>query len=166
MLQPHPITRKPVSLRVGRAFVYALAGLSIASAQNLQPEEDSADPDGEESTGFLDGSLMPDGGILKNVLIPQYTRDLLLSATLRAEDLTIITQKIIDARGVRIEFFNPDRSTRGRIDMATARYNAIDQLLTSDKPVSLVSDDLTAEGSSLVYDLKDTRGFLSGPVTA
>lgn len=166
MLQPHPITRKPVSLRVGRAFVYALAGLSIASAQNLQPEEDSADPDGEESTGFLDGSLMPDGGILKNVLIPQYTRDLLLSATLRADDLTIITQKIIDARGVRIEFFNPDRSTRGRIDMATARYNAIDQLLTSDKPVSLVSDDLTAEGSSLVYDLKDTRGFLSGPVTA
>lgn len=166
MLLPRHTTRKVLSLRVGRTLIYALAGLSIASAQNLRPEEDAKDPDEEESTGFLDGSLMPDGGILKNVLIPQYTRDLLLSATLRAETLTIVTQKIIDAENVRIEFFNPDRSTRGRIDMATARYNAIDQLLTSDKPVSLVSDDLTATGSSLVYDLKNTRGFLSGPVTA
>ena len=166
MLLPRHTTRKVLSLRVGRTLIYALAGLSIASAQNLAPEEDAKDPDEEESTGFLDGSLMPDGGILRNVLIPQYTRDLLLSATLRAEALTIVTQKIIDAENVRIEFFNPDRSTRGRIDMATARYNAIDQLLTSDKPVSLVSDDLTATGSSLVYDLKNTRGFLSGPVTA
>ena len=166
MLLPRHTTRKVLSLRVGRTLIYALAGLSIASAQNLAPEEDAKDPDEEESTGFLDGSLMPDGGILKNVLIPQYTRDLLLSATLRAETLTIVTQKIIDAANVRIEFFNPDRSTRGRIDMATARYNAIKQLLTSDKPVSLVSDDLTATGSSLVYDLKNTRGFLSGPVTA
>jgi lipopolysaccharide export system protein LptA len=166
VLLPRHTTRKVLSLRVGRTLIYALAGLSIASAQNLAPEEDAKDPDEEESTGFLDGSLMPDGGILRNVLIPQYTRDLLLSATLRAEALTIVTQKIIDAENVRIEFFNPDRSTRGRIDMATARYNAIDQLLTSDKPVSLVSDDLTATGSSLVYDLKNTRGFLSGPVTA
>jgi len=166
VLLPRHTTRKVLSLRVGRTLIYALAGLSIASAQNLTPEEDAKDPDEEESTGFLDGSLMPDGGILKNVLIPQYTRDLLLSATLRAETLTIVTQKIIDAENVRIEFFNPDRSTRGRIDMATARYNAIKQLLTSDKPVSLVSDDLTATGSSLVYDLKNTRGFLSGPVTA
>ena len=166
MLLPRHTTRKVLSLRVGRTLIYALAGLSIASAQNLRPEEDAKDPDEEESTGFLDGSLMPDGGILRNVLIPQYTRDLLLSATLRAEALTIVTQKIIDAENVRIEFFNPDRSTRGRIDMATARYNAIKQLLTSDKPVSLVSDDLTATGSSLVYDLKNTRGFLSGPVTA
>jgi lipopolysaccharide export system protein LptA len=166
VLLPRHTTREVLSLRVGRTLIYALAGLSIASAQNLEPEEDAKDPDEEESTGFLDGSLMPDGGILKNVLIPQYTRDLLLSATLRAETLTIVTQKIIDAANVRIEFFNPDRSTRGRIDMATARYNAIKQLLTSDKPVSLVSDDLTATGSSLVYDLKNTRGFLSGPVTA
>jgi lipopolysaccharide export system protein LptA len=166
VLLPRHTTRKVLSLRVGRTLIYALAGLSIASAQNLAPEEDAKDPDEEESTGFLDGSLMPDGGILRNVLIPQYTRDLLLSATLRAEALTIVTQKIIDAENVRIEFFNPDRSTRGRIDMATARYNAIKQLLTSDKPVSLVSDDLTATGSSLVYDLKNTRGFLSGPVTA
>jgi lipopolysaccharide export system protein LptA len=166
VLLPCHITRNLVPLRVGRALVSVLAGLSIAAAQNLLPEEDAANPDEEESTGFLDGSLMPDGGILKNVLIPQYTRDLLLSATLRAESLTIVTQKIIDAENVRIEFYNPDRTSRGRIDMATARYNAIDQLLTSDKPVSLVSDDLTATGSSLVCDLQNTRGFLSGPVTA
>ena len=152
--------------RFGRGLVLLLTGLSIAPAQNLLPEAVVENPDDLESASFLNGSLMPDGGILKNVLIPQYSRTLELSATLRAEELQIVTQKIIDARRVRIEFYNPDRSSRARINMETARYNAIEQLLTSDNPVSLVSGNLTADGSSLVYDLKNTRGFLRGPVTA
>jgi lipopolysaccharide export system protein LptA len=65
-----------------------------------------------------------------------------------------------------LEFFNSDRTPRGKIDMATARYDAKKELLTSKDPVSLVSDDLTASGSSLVYDLENARGFLSGPVVA
>lgn len=166
MLQSRPSSRHRLCRHFGRGLVLALAGISIATAQNLQPDEDAENPEEADSGGFLNGSLMPDGGILKNVLIPQYSRGLLLSATLRAEELQIVTQKIIDARRVRIEFYNPDRSSRGRINMETARYNAIEQLLTSDQPVSLVSGDLTADGSSLVYDLKNTRGFLRGPVTA
>jgi hypothetical protein len=157
----HPSS--PAARRLGRGLIGALAGLSIASGQNLKPPED---PEEKEPTGFLAGSLLPDGGILKDVMIPQYSRDLLLSAVFNAEELEVITREVIDARRLKIEFFNNDSSPRGHIAMSKARYDSVEQFLTSDEPVSLVSDDLTANGSSLVYDLENTRGFLHGPVTA
>lgn len=144
----------------------ALVGWSLASGQNLPAGDDAGNPDAKETTGFLAGSLLPDGGILKNVLIPQYDRDLRLSSTFRSEELVIVTRKMIDAHRLRIEFFNPDRSPRGFIAMVKARYDADREILTSDEPVSLVSNDLSADGSGLVYDVKNTRGFLHGPVTA
>ena len=156
-------------------MICAVAGLALATGQSLDfPGNDEQDPEEQESGGLLNADLMPDGGILKNVLIPQYDGNLLLSATLRAEEMEIAVSKktktveikLIDALKVKLEFFNPDRTPRGKIEMATARYDAKKQFLTSDQPVSLVSDDLTAEGSRLVYDLKKTRGFLHGPVTA
>lgn len=156
-------------------MICAVAGLALATGQSLDfPGNDEQDPEEQESGGLLNADLMPDGGILKNVLIPQYDGNLLLSATLRAEEMEIavakktktVEIKLIDAKKVKLEFFNPDRTPRGKIEMATARYDAKKQFLTSDQPVSLVSDDLTAEGSRLVYDLKKTRGFLHGPVTA
>jgi lipopolysaccharide export system protein LptA len=156
-------------------MICAVAGLALATGQSLDfPGDDEQDPEEQESSGLLNADLMPDGGILKNVLIPQYDDKLMLSATLRAEEMEIavakktktVEIKLIDALKVKLEFFNPDRTPRGKIEMATARYDAKKQFLTSDQPVSLVSDDLTAEGSRLVYDLKKTRGFLHGPVTA
>jgi lipopolysaccharide export system protein LptA len=156
-------------------MICAVAGLALATGQSLDfPGNDEKDPEEQESSGLLNADLMPDGGILKNVLIPQYDDKLMLSATLRAEEMEIavakktktVEIKLIDALKVKLEFFNADRTPRGKIEMATARYDAKKQFLTSDQPVSLVSDDLTAEGSRLVYDLKKTRGFLHGPVTA
>jgi lipopolysaccharide export system protein LptA len=156
-------------------MICAVAGIGLAAGQSLDfPGNDEKDPEEQESSGLLNADLMPDGGILKNVLIPQYDDKLMLSATLRAEVMEIavakktktVEIKLIDALKVKLEFFNPDRTPRGKIEMATARYDAKKQFLTSDEPVSLVSDDLTAEGSRLVYDLKKSRGFLHGPVTA
>jgi len=174
----------------------ALAGITLATGQSLNFPGDDKDPEEPESGGLLNADLMPDGGILRNVLIPQYDQNLVLAATLRAEEMKIsvvkstdkpevkppptprlpagkpakksnpVEIKWIDALKVQLEFLNPDRTARAKIDMATARYDAQKQLLTSEEPVSLVSDDLTAKGSSLVYDLKNTRGFLRGPVTA
>jgi lipopolysaccharide export system protein LptA len=156
-------------------MICAVAGIGLAAGQSLDfPGNDEKDPEEQESSGLLNADLMPDGGILKNVLIPQYDDKLMLSATLRAEVMEIavakktktVEIKLIDALKVKLEFFNPDRTPRGKIEMATARYDAKKQFLTSDEPVSLVSDDLTADGSRLVYDLKKSRGFLHGPVTA
>lgn len=190
-----------------RGMICAVAGIALVTGQSLDFPSDDEDPDEEKSGGLLNADLMPDGGILKNVLIPQYDDNLALTATLRAEEMKIAvakeTEKLdqpgetenpvkpgtdqttaaatatakappkktvqiqhIDATKVQLVFFNPDRTPRGNIDMATARYDAKKQLLTSEDPVSLVSDDLTASGSGLVYDIKKTRGFLSGPVVA
>lgn len=190
-----------------RGMICAVAGIALVTGQSLDFPSDDENPDEEKSGGLLNADLMPDGGILKNVLIPQYDDNLALTATLRAEEMKIAvakeTEKLdqpgetenpvnsgtdqstataaatakappkktvqikhIDAIKVQLVFFNPDRTPRGNIDMATARYDAKKQLLTSKDPVSLVSDDLTASGSGLVYDIEKTRGFLSGPVVA
>jgi lipopolysaccharide export system protein LptA len=171
-LRPHP--QGPVARLFGRGVACTLAGITLAAAQSLRFQDDPDDPGPARSGGLLNADLMPDGGILKNVLIPQYNDDLSLSATLRAGEMKISVEKIdekiqvkrIDALGVNLDFFNPDQSPRGAIAMATARYDALKQLLKSDEPVSLVSEDLTAKGSRLDYDLKNSRGFLHGPVTA
>lgn len=197
MLAPGPFPRIFV-----RGMICALASIALVTGQSLDFPGEDENPDEEDSGGLLNADLMPDGGILKNVLIPQYDDNLALTATLRAEEMKIAVAKAteildktrktgdhgklgkagemvkpepkkkavqikhIDAIKVQLVFFNPDRTPRGNIDMATARYDAKKELLTSKDPVSLVSDDLTASGSSLVYDLENTRGFLSGPVTA
>ena len=158
--------RSTTASRIGRGVVCAVAGLSIAAGQNLLPRGQDDLPGEPEPTGFLAGSLLPDGGILKNVLIPQYDRDLSLASSFRAEELIIVTRKTIDANRLRIDFFNPDRTPRGHIVMAQARYDADQEMLTTREPVSLVSNDLTADGSALVYDVRNSRGFLHGPVTA
>lgn len=169
-----PVPHRSVARSLGRGAICALAGITLAAGQSLDFPGKDEDPEQEESGGLLNADLMPDGGILKNVLIPQYDEKLRLSATLRADEMEIavakktktVEIKLIDALGVKLEFFNPDRTPRGRIDMAKARYDAKKQFLSSDQPVSLVSDDLSAKGSRLVYDLKKARGFLHGPVTA
>ncbi len=171
-LRPHP--QPFVARLLGRGMACTLAGITWATAQSLRFQDDPGNPDRIESGGLLNADLMPDGGVLKDVLIPQYDDDLFLSATLRAGEMTISVEKKsdevqikhIDALRVKLEFFNPDQSSRGEIEMATARYDALRQLLTSSEPVSLVSNDVTAHGSKLDYDLKNTRGFLHGPVTA
>lgn len=161
-----PFRQRSRSSAARRGVCCALLGWSLASGQNLPVGDDPGMTDSPETTGFLAGSLLPDGGILKNVLIPQYDQDLRLTSTFRSEELVIVTRRMIDAHRLRIEFFNPDRSPRGLIAMVKARYDADREILTSDEPVSLVSKDLTADGSGLVYDVKNTRGFLHGPVTA
>jgi lipopolysaccharide export system protein LptA len=170
----HPRPLRSAAALLGRGAACAWAGIALVSAQSLDFKDNPADSEDLESGGLLNADLMPDGGILKNVLIPQYDRNLVLTATLRAGEMEIFVEKAeegvqikrIDALRVNLDFLNPDRSPKGAIAMSKARYDAKKQLLTSDEPVSLVSDDLTAEGSSLVYDLENTRGFLRGPVTA
>jgi len=143
----------------------AALGLAPAKAQNHLPEAEK-DPESEESTGFLAGTLFPDNSILKDVMLPSYDAQRNLSGTMTAEELTIVTRKEIDARNVKIELFNPDESSRGTMAMAKARFNATNKLLTSDQPVSFVSKDLNVHGSRMVFDTANSRGFLHGPVKA
>jgi hypothetical protein len=145
-----------------RGLIYA--SLALAPAQELPVDEE--DPDTGEESGFLAGTLFPNNSILKNVILPSYDVDFNLTSTLKAEELKIVTKKKIQGKNLQIEFYNPDRSERGRIDLKTARFNAAKKLLTTDEPVSFVSEEMDVSGTGLVFETEKNRGFLHGPVKA
>ncbi|MCW1922793.1 hypothetical protein OKA05_09545 [Luteolibacter arcticus] len=167
----------------------AALGLAVATAQTTVPErvpqtdgEESAD----ESGGLFSGGLLPNGSILKNVVLPSYDLKNNQTSSVNAGDLTIFTREEsrMDAKtgkpktvavldkvkinDLRIRFFNPDRTLKGNIAMSRALLEIRKKisLLTSEEPVSFVSDDLKVDGSALAFDTKNNRGFLHGPVTA
>ena len=161
----------PFILRRSRRFAAALfarglicASLAVAQAQNPPVEEE--DPEEEEETGFLAGTLFPNNSILKDVVLPSYDLDLNLTSMLTAEEMKIVTRKKIQGKNLEIEFFHPDESPRGRIDLKTATFNATKKLLSTDEPVSFVSEDMDVAGTGLVFDTENNRGFLHGPVKA
>lgn len=167
---------------LGAAF-----GLTVASAQTTVPE--NAAPAGEErdeSGGLFSGGLLPNGSILKGVRLPSYDEKRNMVSSVKAGDLTIFTREeeqvdrktgkpktvtVLDKvkiNDLRISFFNPDTTTKGNIAMSQALLTVAKKinLLTSQEPVSFVSDDLKVDGSALAFDTKNNRGFLHGPVTA
>lgn len=109
--------------------------------------------------------MLVKGSILKGVMMPQYDESHRLSSVMRAEKLTMVNEDLINVETLRLEFFNPDRSPKGRIDLATATLED-QQILRSNEPVSLVSDELSLKGTGLVYELRKSCGFLRGPASA
>jgi hypothetical protein len=119
-----------------------------------------AEPDMKKSPVM---SLLPDGSHLDDVLLPRYDENLRLSASLRAARLTLVNEQSIAGDDLVIEFYNPDQSPRGRIDLKQATVYQDKALIESREPVSLISDQLCAQGSALHYDYADGVGFLTGP---
>lgn len=109
-------------------------------------------------------SLLPAGSILKKVLIPRYDKNKKLTAVLRSEEMEVVDNQTVTGKLVKLEFFHPDRSVRGRIDLEMASFDQKKGMLESKKPVDIVSTDFTAHGSGLTYAQKQSQGFLSGPV--
>jgi hypothetical protein len=160
----------------------------VATAQTTVPENvaPGTAEEADDSGGLFSGGLLPNGSILKNVTLPSYDAQLRLLSTVNAGDLTIFTRdepgvdkktgkpKIVPVldkvkiNQLRIRFFNLDRSPKGNIAMSRAVLEVRKKitLLTSEEPVSFVSDDLKVDGTALAFDTKNNRGFLHGPVTA
>ncbi|MCW1887354.1 hypothetical protein OKA04_21635 [Luteolibacter flavescens] len=184
-LRPRPSFRGPIATGI----MGAALGLAMAAAQTTVPEE-GASPlggdGGDESGGLFSGGLLPNGSVLKNVVLPSYDEKLNMVSSVKAGNLTIFTrdeQKMdlrtnnpktvavldkVEVKDLRISFFNPDRSSKGNIAMTEALLEVRKKLtlLSSDEPVSFVSDDLKVDGSALAFDTRNNRGFLHGPVTA
>ncbi len=119
----------------------------------------------DKDEGLPAMKMLIEGSILQGVTMPQYDESKRLTSVMRAAKLTMINEDLINAESLRIEFYNPDRSPKGRIDLETA--SVVDQkILRSKDPVSLVSDELNLKGTGLVYELKKSRGFLHGPAYA
>lgn len=130
----------------------------------LLAEESSIAPELAPDRNLPGVSLLPAGSVLKKVLIPRYDKAKKLTAVLRSEEMTVIDQQTVEGKFVKLEFFHPDRTLRGRIDLELARYDQRKGMLESSKPVDIVSSDFTAHGSGLTFSQNQSKGFLSGPV--
>jgi hypothetical protein len=121
----------------------------------------------EKTTGFLDGTLLPDGSILENVTLPNYDEKLHLTSSLHAKQLIIHKRQTdIEAILMIIDFFSTEKKQTGSLQLLGANFDPSSGILRSNKSFNLVSDRLDATGTALVYDVNLQRGYLTGPVTA
>lgn len=110
-------------------------------------------------------ALLPDGSELKGVMLPRYDENHVLVGVLKSKAMTLVNSGQIAGTTVSVEFFNPDQSPRGRIDLEKATFYQEKGLLTANEPVTIRSDRMTAQGSGLYYSFIKGRGFLPGPAT-
>lgn len=110
-------------------------------------------------------SLLPPGSQLQGVMFPRYDENQRLAGVLKAKAMTLINDETISGETVSIEFFNPDHSPRGRVDLKKAVFNQAKGTLDAREPVTLQSDRLSAKGAGLVYAFEQGEGFLLGPAT-
>lgn len=124
---------------------------------------ENAAPSGKNSLNSL--SLLPVGSELKGVMLPRYDKDQHLVGVLKAKGMTLVSEQAIAGESISIEFFNPDRSPRGHVDLVRAMFNQTKGTLEAREPVTIQSDQIKARGTGLVYAFEEGEGFLSGPAT-
>ena len=113
---------------------------------------------------FSSISLLPDGSELHDVMFPRYDATRRLIGVLKAKSMTLVNNDTISGRSVAIEFFNPDSSPRGHVDMRQAVFYQTKGLLEAREPVIMQSDRIHAKGTGLSYAFEQGKGFLIGPV--
>lgn len=109
--------------------------------------------------------MIPVGSELKGVMLPRYDQAQRLVGVMKAKAMTLITDQTIAGETISIEFFNPDRSPRGRVDLVKATFNQAKGTLDAREPVTIQSDRFSAKGTGLVYAFEPGEGFLLGPAT-
>lgn len=108
-------------------------------------------------------SLLPNGSELQMVMLPRYDENHRLTGVLKAESMILVTDEIIAGETVSIEFFNPDRSPRGRVALAKATLDQSRNLLKAREKTTIHTDRIEATGTGLIYAFDQGEGFLSGP---
>ena len=110
-------------------------------------------------------ALLPNGSVLQGVLLPRYDSERRLVGDLRAETMTLIDGDRVQGEGVLINFYNPDRTPSGKVELTRALFDQEKFSLTAKQDVKLTRDRLTATGGGLVYSFETGEGFLLGPVS-
>ncbi|MEY3394167.1 MAG: hypothetical protein RL346_403 [Verrucomicrobiota bacterium] len=110
-------------------------------------------------------SLLPTGSVLHGVLLPRYDKDRKLVGDLKAEIMTLIDPELIQGDTIRIQFYQPDGSLRGKIQLQKAVFNQTTSRLRADEPVRIDTDRLVANGAGLIYAFQQGQGFLIGPAS-
>jgi lipopolysaccharide export system protein LptA len=120
-------------------------------------------PDAQDKKNPI--SLLPDGSVLKGVLLPRYDKNRKLVGDLKAETMTLIDADRIRGENVLIRFFRPDRTQRGFVKLKNATFDQNTSLLRATEKVEITNDNLFAQGSGLIYAFQTGKGFLIGPAT-
>ena len=115
-------------------------------------------------------ALLPPGSELKGVMLPRYDENRKLTSVLKSQSVILVDATRVTGRGISFEFFNPDQSPKGRVDLVNATIYQKTELITTRDPVVIQSDRLQATGSGLYYSFGKTngslhKGFLLGPGT-
>ncbi len=110
-------------------------------------------------------SLLPNGSVLKGVLLPRYDKERNLVGDMKAETMTLIDSERVQGENVLIRFFNRDRSLRGKVVLENALFDQAKSRLFANEPVEIATDRLVARSGGLVYSLRGGEGFLRGPAT-
>lgn len=110
-------------------------------------------------------ALLPPGSELKDVMLPRYDPQHRLTSVLKAKVMKLVNADQIQGTAIVIQFFNPDNTPRGRIDLAKAMLDQTKGMLTSTEPVKIMIDGMNTTGTGLSYQLDQGKGFLLGPVT-
>jgi hypothetical protein len=110
-------------------------------------------------------SLLPVGSVLKGVLLPRYDKERNLVGDMKAETLTLKPSDQVQGENVRIRFFNPDRTLRGKVEMKNVLFDQAKSRIFANEPVEITTDRLVARGGGLVYSLREGEGFLKGPAS-
>lgn len=109
-------------------------------------------------------ALLPDGSELKDVIVPRYDKEHHLIGVLKAGAMTLVNTAEVAGRTISVEFFNPDQTPRGRIDLKQATFYPKKDLLVAKERVEMKSDRISASGDGLYYSLAAGKAFLSGRV--
>jgi len=110
-------------------------------------------------------SLLPNGSVLKGVLLPRYDEERRLVGDLKADILTLIDADRIRGENVLIQFYAKDGSVKGDVKLQNATFDQAGSLLFAEEPVEITNDNLVARGSGLVYAFQKGQGFLRGPAS-
>ena len=134
------------------SIVLLSSGILLAQGPILAPERNPV-------------SLLPDGSVLKNILIPRYDENRRLVGDLKAETMTLIGQGRIQGENVLIKFYEGKRTLRGTITLDNAMFEEAEALLYANEEVNINNDRLIAKGTGIVYSFNTGEGFLKGPAT-
>ena len=110
-------------------------------------------------------ALLPDGSVLKEVLLPRYNSERHLVGDLKAETMTLIDSNRIQGENILIQFYDKNQSPSGKVKLLNALFDQSTSLLYATEAVEITNDNLVARGSGLVYAFQKGRGFLRGPAT-
>ena len=108
-------------------------------------------------------SLLPSGSKLHGVMLPRYDDKQRLSAVLKADVMTLVTDQQIGGDQVTLAFYHTDQSPRARVEMKNALLDQATGLLEAGGGVTLRGDRIEADGSGLIYHMEKAKGFLTGP---